>query len=283
MGDKVMKFMEQLWQSLLSVVKVLLQSSWSTRLPASFKNSRELLILANGPSLNRTVAESAHFLEDKTLLSVNFFAVSPLFAQLRPELYLIADPLFWIVPESRQKLFGALAAEVTWPMSLFIPRRAFKCKEWQAMLAPNPNIRVYTYNTTPIDGFPAFCHFIFARRWGVPRPHNVLIPSIAVGLQLPFEKIYLAGADHSWLPEISVTDDNQVLMHQKHFYDQSQSQASTVKKENLESARLYTILYHMYVAFKSYFVLEAYAQRKHKEVINVTTGSYIDAFKRLKI
>lgn len=275
--------MEQLWQSLLSVVKVLLQSGWSTKLPVSFKNSKELLILANGPSLNRTVTESASFLEGKTLLSVNFFAISPLFAQLRPELYLIADPLFWILPDSREKLFGALAAEVTWSMSLFVPRRALKCKEWQKMLAPNPNIRVYDYNATPIDGFPAFCNFLFDRRWGVPRPHNVLIPSIAVGLQLPFEKIYLAGADHSWLPEISVTDDNQVLMHQKHFYDQRNSQASTVQKENLESARLYTILYHMYVAFKSYFVLEAYARKKHKEVINVTAGSYIDAFKRLKI
>lgn len=99
-----MKFMEQLWQSLLSVVKVLLQSGWSTKLPVSFKNSKELLILANGPSLNRTVTESASFLEGKTLLSVNFFAISPLFAQLRPELYLIADPLFWILPDSREKL-----------------------------------------------------------------------------------------------------------------------------------------------------------------------------------
>ena len=41
-------------------------------------------------------------------------------------------------------------------------------------------------------------------------PHNVLIPSIAIGLRLPFKKIYLAGADHSWLPEITVTDDNEV-------------------------------------------------------------------------
>ena len=38
----------------------------------------------------------------------------------------------------------------------------------------------------------------------------------------------------------------------------------------------------MYVAFKSYFVLEAYARRLGKEVINVTPGSYIDAFKRMK-
>jgi hypothetical protein len=72
-------------------------------------------------------------------------------------------------------------------------------------------------------------------------------------------------------------------MHQKHFYDQNQSQAAKVQKEDLNSAHLYTILYHMYVAFKSYFVLDAYARKKGKEVINVTPGSYIDAFRRMKI
>lgn len=147
----------------------------------------------------------------------------------------------------------------------------------------NRNIRLCIYNTTPIEGFQGFCNWIFGKGWGVPRPHNVLIPSIAIGLRLPFKKIYLAGADHSWLPEITVTDDNVVLMHQKHFYDQNKSQAATVTQENLHSARLYTILYHMYVAFKSYFVLEAYARRLGKEVINVTPGSYIDAFKRMKV
>ena len=217
MGDKGMKRLEQLWQTFLSVVKILLQSKWRTHLPSSFSNPEELLILANGPSLNRTVQETPDFIKGKP------------------------------------------------------------------MLAGNRNIRLCIYNTTPIEGVQGFCNWVFGKGWGVPRPHNVLIPSVAIGLRLPFKKIYLAGADHSWLPEITVTDDNVVLMHQKHFYDRDKSQAATVTQENLHSARLYTILYHMYVAFKSYFVLEAYARRLGKEVINVTPGSYIDAFKRMKL
>ena len=283
MGDKGMKKLEQLWQTFLSVVKILLQSKWRTHLPSSFSNPEELLILANGPSLNRTVREAPDFVQGKTLLAVNFCVTSPMFEQLRPEIYLIADPLFWIVPEKRVQLFRTLAEKTAWPMSLFIPARALKNKEWQPMLADNRNIRLCIYNTTPIEGVQGFCNWVFAKGWGVPRPHNVLIPSIAIGLRLPFKKIYLAGADHSWLPEITVTDDDVVLMHQKHFYDQNKSQAATVTQENLHSARLYTILYHMYVAFKSYFVLEAYARRLGKEVINVTPGSYIDAFKRMKV
>lgn len=278
-----MKWFGMLWQSLLSVVKIVLQSKLVTRLPGHFSNPDELLILANGPSLKRTVEESADFVRGKTLLAVNFCVTSPMFEQLKPELYLIADPLFWIVPEKREQLFRTMAEKTTWDMNFLVPARALKNKEWQPLLAGNPHIRLYIYNTTPIEGFQGFCNWIFSKGWGVPRPHNVLIPSIAMGIRLPFKKIYLAGADHSWLPEITVTDDNVVLMHQKHFYDQNKSKAATVTQENLHSARLYTILYHMYVAFKSYFVLEDYARSRSKEVINVTPGSYIDAFKRMKI
>ena len=53
-----MKWLGQLWQSFLSVVKILLQSKWHTHLPSSFCNPEELLILANGPSLSRTVQEA---------------------------------------------------------------------------------------------------------------------------------------------------------------------------------------------------------------------------------
>lgn len=283
MADKIMKQLGLLWQTFLSVVKILLQSKWSTRFPGQFSNRDELLILANGPSLNKTIEDGNDFLKGKTLLAVNFFVNSPRFTELRPELYLIADPLFWLVPEKRQQLFGGLAEKTTWPMTLFIPRRALNNKEWKPLLIGNSQIKVVVYNTTPIEGFQGFCNWVFHKGWGVPRPHNVLIPSIAVGLRMQFKKIYLAGADHSWLPEIRVTDDNVVLMHQKHFYDQGTSKADTVKQENLQSARIYTILYHMYVSFKSYHILEAYAQWLGKEIINITPGSYIDAFRRMKI
>ena len=227
MGDKGMKRLEQLWQTFLSVVKILLQSKWRTHLPSSFSNPEELLILANGPSLNRTVQETPDFIKGKTLLAVNFCVTSPMFEQLRPEIYLIAAPLFWIVPEKRVQLFQTLAEKTAWPMNLFIPARALKNKEWQPMLAGNRNIRLCIYNTTPIEGVQGFCNWVFGKG--------------------------------------------------------DKSQAATVTQENLHSARLYTILYHMYVAFKSYFVLEAYARRLGKEVINVTPGSYIDAFKRMKL
>lgn len=279
--DKITSCAAAIGQNLMSIVKVILLSRKPSALPSV--SSDELVILANGPSLNDTVANHSSFLQNKSLLAVNFCATSQMFTQLRPELYLIADPLFWIVDEKRDALFGALAERTDWELHLFMPTKANSDKRWREILKPNPKITVHNYNTTPIEGSRRFTQFLYRKGLGVPRPHNVLIPSIAQGLRMPFKKIYLAGADHSWLPEITVTDNNEVLMNQKHFYDQGKSQAQSVQKENLECARLYTILFHMYTAFKAYFILRDYAKKLDKQVINITPGSFIDAFPRLSL
>ncbi len=281
--DKIAKWGSDLNQTLMSLIKIPLLSRRSSPLPVPKEGERELVILANGPSLSRTVAEHRDFLRDRALLAVNLCATSDIYTDLKPEYYVIADPLFWIVDEKREALFGSIAAKTDWPLHLFVPSRALTDRKWRKILEGNPNVNVHIYNTTPVEGFPAFERLVYRKGWGMPRPHNVLIPSIAVALRMDFGKIYLAGADHSWLPEISVTDDNCVLMHQKHFYDRDTSKADTVKKEDLESARLHTILYHMHVAFKAYHVLDAYARKMGKKIINITPGSFIDAFEREKL
>lgn len=279
--DSMMKWTSSLGQSMMSLVKVALLSKRPSKLPKD--TPEELVILANGPSLNDTVERHADFLYGKALLAVNFCATSPMFTRLKPQFYLIADPLFWIVDEKRESLFSSLAEKTTWPIHFFMPSKALKDKRWRPIIERNPYITLHIYNAVPVEGFKGLSHWLFRHGWGVPRPHNVLIPSIAQALRMPFKKIYLAGADHSWLPEITVTDNNEVLMHQKHFYDQGKSKAEGVKQENLNTARLHTILFHMYTAFKAYFILSDYAKSLGKEVINITPGSYIDAFPRLKL
>lgn len=283
MEDKLMHFLEECWQTFLSVIKITLQSRLKLDVPGTFTNRDEVVILANGPSLGKTIEESGEFLKGKTLLAVNYFVSSDVFEKLKPELYVIADPFFWIIPENRERFFVALAKKTTWDLTLFVPARACKNKEWKELLAGNKHIRVCIYNTTPVEGFRGFIHFIYRKGWGMPRPHNVLIPSISLSIRLPFKKIYVAGADHSWLHEITVTDENEVLMNQKHFYDQNTSKAESVKKLDRNSAALCNILYHMYVAFKAYFVLEDFARSENKKIINITPGSYIDAFERKRV
>ena len=44
---------------------------------------------------------------------------------------------------------------------------------------------------------------------------------------------------------------------------------------------LHEVLYSMYVAFRSYFVIRDYAERIGCKIINITPGSFIDAFERM--
>lgn len=279
-ADRIKDALGAVGQDMMSLIKVCLMSRRSSPLPVPAAD--ELVILANGPSLAATVTEHRDFLAGKELLAVNFFATSELFTELKPQYYLIADPLFWILDDHRERLFGTMARLTSWPMHFFVPAKAFADSRWQDVIAANPNISLHQYNTTPVEGTACLSHFLYRKGLGTPRPHNVLIPSIALALRMPFKKIYLAGADHSWLPEISVTDDNEVLMNQKHFYDKGKSEAKGVRQENLSTARLHTILFHMYTAFKAYFILKDYSASLGKEIINITPGSFIDAFPRLK-
>ena len=116
----------------------------------------------------------------------------------------------------------------------------------------------------------------------MPRPRNVLNPSLMLALRMGFKHIYVAGADHTWTQTLSVTDDNQVVSIQPHFYKED-------KKEEARQATvyhkfpLYKLMYSFYVAFKSYFTIRRYAESINAEIINITPGSFIDAFKRMKV
>ena len=46
------------------------------------------------------------------------------------------------------------------------------------VLSTNPNLKPIYFNQTPIEGFDWFKHLMFKRKMGMPRPHNVLIPTV---------------------------------------------------------------------------------------------------------
>ncbi|MEZ5049210.1 MAG: hypothetical protein R2766_06120 [Saprospiraceae bacterium] len=52
------------------------------------------------------------------------------------------------------------------------------------------------------------------------RPHNVLIPALMNGINLGYKKIYLIGAVFYFYVQQIVNAINEVLINQKHFYDE---------------------------------------------------------------
>ncbi len=184
---------------------------------------------------------------------------------------------------NRTAIFEAIANKTQWPLVFFIPFAARRHSFWQDILKKNRHIRIAYYNTTPIEGSRSFVHFCFRHQLGMPRPHNVLIPSIMMALHLQYQRIYLAGTDHSWLKDLWVSDNNQVLLTQKHFYDEHTARAEPMQKLGRDQRKLHEVLTKFMHTFSGYFVLRDYAESIDAKIINITPASYIDAFERMKL
>ena len=79
-----------------------------------------------------------------------------------------------------------------------------------------------------------------------------------------------------------VDDDNNVVSIQPHFYKEDDREVKRVNTEYMHYP-LHSIMYSFYVAFKSYFTIARYARHIGTDIYNVTPGSFIDAFPRIKL
>ncbi len=287
--SKFQIFIENLLLSSLSLLKILLLSKFRIKYEKSRDDDSECIILGNGPSLNKTIAENPFFFKNKTLICVNHFAESDLYKELKPNYYVLNAPEMWMDNvdvfnyKKGENLFKAIAKNTFWDIVLYINYNAKKYKRWYKTLSSNSYIHINYFNTTPIEGYNFFNHFLFKRNLGMPRTHNVLIPSLMIILNSKFEKIYISGADHSWLKEINVTDDNRVLLTQKHFYDKKTAKELPMGKLGKGERKLHEILMKFAYSFKGYFRIKKYADLMGISIINITQGSFIDAFEKLNI
>lgn len=273
-SDKIASFASRLGQTAKSIVKLLTQRRRATITKADADTSRPLIILANGPSLNQTIAESLPSLQANPTLAVNFAANAPEFRTLRPRYYVLIDPHFFSATDDPNvtRLWDNLA-HVDWPMTLIVPARR------RRLIPASVNIDTLTVNDIAVEGFLPLENAAFARGWGMPRPRNVLIPSIMAAIAMGFKEIYLTGADHSWMKTISVDDNNRVVSIQPHFYKDNDKELARVRTDYLHRP-LHTILDSFRIAFASYHTIARFAATRGIRIVNSTPGSYIDAFPR---
>lgn len=262
--------------SLKAIVKVILKS----RRPAlsAVPCDRPLIVMGNGPSLKAVLADGRQHLADSDLLAVNFAANAPEFSEIRPQYYVLADPLFFseVKAQNMQTLRDSLE-RVDWPMTLIVP--ADSLKRARVLYGANTNIKLQTINAVGVEGFGWLRHALYNARLAMPRPRNVLIPSLMAGIWLGYKEIYVVGADHSWMQTISVDEDNRVVSVQPHFYKEDDSEKKRVACE-YAGYHLHDIVLSFYVAFRAYHYIADYARIRKVQIYNATHGSFIDAFVR---
>ena len=280
--DRLSKSLKTAADTAMSIAKIALLSGKHVTVPRADAGAR-MVILGNGPSLNETIAQSSDFLMQHHRLAVNFAANAPAFSTLQPTHYVLADPHFFhaINEPNVARLWLALS-QVDWAMNLFVPVNVSLPPDVAGIIAGNACLRLHRYNLTPVEGAEWLENWAFKHLLGMPRPRNVLIPSIMIAIACGYRTIYIAGADHSWTRTLSVDDENNVVSIQPHFYKEDEKEVQRVNTEYMQYP-LHQILYSFYVAFRSYHTIARYAGHLGVDIFNITPGSFIDAFPRKKV
>ncbi len=273
--EKIQRGLGKSVASLASLVKIVLMSRRPTGRCRDRKDT--IIIMGNGPSLRDAMEHDMDVLKAYPRMAVNLSALAPEFRELRPDYYILADIAFFLKVKTGKvpALWEALAG-VDWPMTLFLPAAARGMAEVRRLPG---NVTVKYYNLTPAEGFGWLMRPVYDMGLAMPRPRNVLIPSIMSAMREGFRRVVLIGADHNWSKTLWVTERNCVVSVQPHFYKDDDKELRRAE-EIFRNVRIHDVYENYAIAFRSYHNLKAYTDRRGVEVLNATPGSFIDAFPR---
>ena len=276
--NKIQSAAGKLGATLASFIKIPIMSRRPS--PKSRDRKDTIIIMGNGPSLRDAMEQDRDVLMAYPRLAVNLSALTPDFRDLRPDYYILADIAFFLKEKTGKvpQLWEALRS-VDWQMTLFLPATARKMPEVKSLPA---NITLKFYNLTPAEGFRCVMHPLYDSGLAMPRPRNVLIPSIISSMREGFIKIVLIGADHNWSKTLWVTERNRVVSVQPHFYKDDDAELRRAE-EIFKNVHIHDVYENYAIAFRSYFNVKAYADRRGVEILNATPGSFIDAFPRIRL
>ena len=286
----IQRFFEACYQTLISFLRILLRFKYKNYLKSHRVSNRELVILGNGPSLKESLSEFDEKIEGVDYMAVNQFVLSDTFSLVKPEKYVLLDIGFFKdntiprVKEITDTLIEAFIAKTDWPMKLFIPVEGKGSTLYRTITESESLIEFVVFNRTNVEGLKGFRHWAYSRNLGMPKPQNVLIGCLMLGICMAYKKIEILGADHSWLENIKIGADNSLISVEKHFYDKDKSGKPTKKEhpDTMKTVRLHDYLNDLVRTFSAYHVIREFAESKGLRIINASKVSYIDAFERLR-
>ncbi len=241
------------------------------------------VILGNGPSLNQDLPDLLEFRSLTELVCVNMFSRSALYEQLKPENYLVLDDAF--ADENHEGATQAihdLAEKTSWPVRLFVPIRFRKKEHFRKLTSGHPFVQVFFFNYTIFEGFEGLKFAFFNAGLAMPQCQNVLNAALFHCIRRGYDKVILLGADHTWHEDIRLNEDNELRVYDTHFYQDKAKDISAMFLKTRGSYLRQAFL-NLHKVYRSYEIIAAYALSKGVEVINSSSKSYIDVFKKVKL
>tara|TARA_Y100000389_G_C17457316_1_gene519052 strand:+ start:69 stop:944 length:876 start_codon:yes stop_codon:yes gene_type:complete len=246
------------------------------------------LLLANGPSLNDDIDKILEKRPDSVVYVLNYFAATKLFKEIKPEYYVLTDRIYWsnnsskAFQEDNKKLFHYLD-QVDWNMNLICPNKGYKYIKNR--LSNNRNIRVVKVNSANIE-FKNEKINLFSLNLNITTPHfiNGFIMVLWHALYRRKLDIEIYGADFSLFKDYYVNQEtNNFYSSASHFYQSTEAQKDPSYKYPDEPRKMiHTRFFQVWSSFYQMYLLSKIAKKRKIEIVNYSSNSYLDCFKRPK-
>lgn len=286
---KIQRFLESLYQSMISLVRVFFRFRFRSDLNRIGTSGKELVILANGPSLRADLDTHPGFFSGKQLMCVNQFVLSNDYECVKPQFYILLDRGYFIentiprVAEVSEQVKLALIRKTTWPITLCCPAEGRNSHFHRDLTASGIPVKFAFFNSTVVDGFKLVRHWLYRRQMGMPPPQNVLIGALMAGLACGFKRIIILGADHSWHQGLEIGEDGKLESFEHHFYDKIPWKVVVEHPETMHRATIHDYFFILHRTFRSYHLIQEFAGSIGARIINASSVSFIDAFERKSI
>ena len=253
------------------------------------QKSKKSIIIGTGPSLIKDIHEINNYKKDNCdFFAVNFFANTDTFFQLKPNYYFLADKLFW--SEDLNKNFLQLRnntyqklKKINWKISILCPESGYNYIK--SSLLDNPNISFIKIPEKSINLTTKKMQLYALRnRFFSIANVNSMVTLLWYSIMCNYKEIYLYGIDFSGFKSITVDQKtNYVSVPVKHFYKNSKAEKDSSNKYKSKSNKsLSERLYQNYRVLRFTDLLNELAVSKNINVVNRSSFSYIDSFKREK-
>ena len=259
------------------------------RISLNKQGPRKSIIIGTGPSLLKDIYEINNYKKDECdFFAVNFFANTETFLQLKPNYYFLADKLFW--SEDLNKSFNQLRNDtyqklkaINWDISILCPESGYDYIK--SRLQDNSNISFIKIPEKSIMlSTKRMQLFVLRNKFFGIANVNSMVTLLWYSIMCNYSEIYLYGVDFSGFKSITVDQKtNYVSVPVKHFYKNSEAEKdSSNKYQSKANKSLSERLYQNYRVLKYTDLLSDLAVSKGIDVVNRSSFSYIDSFKREK-
>lgn len=245
-----------------------------------------LIILANGPSLNRDLNRMIKSEECRHnyFMTMNFMANDERFYNIMPLYHVISDPMFFSIRAQVDKVdlfYKNINSRINWEMYLVIPYEFWKNREWRKKIY-NSKIKFIPFHGQVPPRNSTIRNWFASKGVCGASYGSVLHHAIYVGILLGFRKILLYGADHTFFDGLCVNEQNQVCRKTTHFYEENVKIMPLYHYYTGEE-KPYTMSFFLWEyerIFRGHDVLRSLADYMNVEIINKTSGSMIDSYNR---